>query len=134
MTPEHHSLLLLMGSAGRLGPFCPFPLPVGYEGDPTITPRTTSHGREVDLPELGPRPKLADPDFVAKNWKLLAERQARMKAMLPPCPHCGSEDIHRGQFGLDACRTCDGLSRQGMTLAQAAAAGIGPESPTRFDG
>lgn len=116
MTPEHHGLLMMLGAAGRLGPFCPNPLPHGYTGDPTIIPKTTSHGREVDLPELGPRPVLADPAFVARNWRLLGERIERMTAMLPPCPHCGSVDVSRGATGLDQCRQCDGLSRDGQTL------------------
>jgi hypothetical protein len=33
------------------------------------------------------------------------------------CPHCGSTDIDPGATGLDMCRTCDGLSRDGLILS-----------------
>jgi hypothetical protein len=39
----------------------------------------------------------------------------------PTCPHCGSSDVDRGATGLDECRQCGGLSREGRTLSDYAA-------------
>lgn len=35
------------------------------------------------------------------------------------CPHCQSTNVDRGATGLDQCRDCDGLSRDGKTLSEA---------------
>lgn len=126
MTPEHHALLLTLATAGRLGPFCPFPLPDGYQGDPTIIPKTTKLGQEAELPEMSGRLRLADPGFVARNWKLLAERDRRLADLLPPCPHCGADDVYRRPDGIDHCRACQGDSFEGMTFDDARRAGRGP--------
>ena len=34
------------------------------------------------------------------------------------CPHCCGIDLDRGATGLDECRLCGGLSRDGMTLGE----------------
>ena len=118
MTPEHHSMLMMLGSGGRLGPFCPYPLPDGYTGDPTITPQLTDGHKTMGIPPVVGRLRLSDPGFVETNWRLLGDRLERMSAMLPSCPSCSSDDINRGATGLDVCRDCETVFRDGMTLDQ----------------
>jgi hypothetical protein len=45
--------------------------------------------------------------------------QAVKRMLIDSCPHCGSSNLDRGETGLDMCNGCGGLSRSGLTLAEA---------------